>query len=185
MIYIRSKNNKSKHCFSENIKSGNNVGAQNFGIMDSIDQNLGVEGLTKNVAIGSVAGAGIGGLGNLLVGDEKKSKMRRLLEGAGLGALAGGVAGGGYSLYENLKDRDSKLSEAKTHVDFLEEELATESNERTRAENHLKEEMAYSKDLEGKLKSKGSKIKRIERELEGSRNRIKNLERLLDEYTKE
>lgn len=185
MIYITNKNNKSKHCFSENIKADNNIEASNFGIMENVneklnsatnwvDQKAGVNDLTKNVAIGSVAGAGIGGLGNLLIGSKKKSKMRRFLEGAGLGALAGGVAGGGYSLYDNLKDRESKLTDTLSRVSSLEEGLETEKQGRKSAEDSRNKAESSLKEAENRIQAQGKK-------LETERDSRKKAEDLLKE----
>ena len=59
---------------------------------------------------GALTGAGLGAIANLMMGDKKKSKLKKLLTGALYGALAGGAlgaAGGGLvhkGRYKNLKD---------------------------------------------------------------------------------
>lgn len=189
MIYITNKNNKSKHCFSENIKADNNIEASNFGIMENVneklnsatnwvDQKAGVNDLTKNVAIGSVAGAGIGGLGNLLIGSKKKSKMRRFLEGAGLGALAGGVAGGGYSLYDNLKDRESKLTDTLSRVSSLQEGLETEKQGRKSAEDSRKKTESSLKEAKARIQAQEEKEKKHDAVISERDNALGALDRI-------
>lgn len=62
---------------------------------------------------GLVIGGGIAGLGNLLMGDKKKSRMRRFLEGAGMGAVVGAGAGLAYS---GLKHKDEQIKSLKKDV---------------------------------------------------------------------
>lgn len=45
---------------------------------------------------GGLSGAGVGAVGNLLIGDKKKSKLRRMLEG---GLIGGGLGAGAGYLY--------------------------------------------------------------------------------------
>ena len=110
----------------------------------------------KNSAIGLGIGAGVGGLANVLVGDKKKSKVRRLLEGAGLGGLIGAGAGLGYS---GLKHKDAEVAARDSNiVDLMASKniLSYENEEAKKANMKLSNE---NKALFEKNKSIGEELK--------------------------
>lgn len=96
MLYIRNKksNNFSKEevDFLNNFKSLEEFAtfSVNFsGLIDKLNSN---PALSYGI-LGALGGAGLGAGANLIVGDKKKSKLRKALEGAAIGGLLGGGAG--------------------------------------------------------------------------------------------
>ena len=74
---------------------------------------------------GALAGAGIGGLGNVMFGDKKKSLLRRALMG---GAIGGGLGGGlGY-----FTGRDEEAAPAMAPVSSPEPDTKAENEEKYR-----------------------------------------------------
>jgi hypothetical protein len=74
---------------------------------------------------GALAGAGIGGLGNVMFGDRKKSLLRRALMG---GAIGGGLGGGlGY-----FTGRDEEAAPAMSPVSFPEPDTKDADQEKYR-----------------------------------------------------
>lgn len=50
---------------------------------------------------GALAGAGLGAIGNVLIGKKKKDKLKESLKGAAIGALIGGVGGVGIGYFKD------------------------------------------------------------------------------------
>lgn len=76
--------------------------------------------------IGGLTGAGIGAVGELLIGDKEKSKRRRMLEGGllggGLGAVAGFIQGSKEYVVNkvNIANRDQRdnLDRIRDNIDY-------------------------------------------------------------------
>ena len=68
--------------------------------------------------VGAVGGAGMGALGSLVLGDKKKSKLRRSITGAGIGAGLG-LGAGAVGLYAKLKRDIAEEKELSEEYNYL------------------------------------------------------------------
>lgn len=151
---------------------------------------------------GGLSGAGIGAVGNLLIGDKKKSKLRRMLEG---GLLGGGLAAGAGYLYGGkeraigernvaIDERNVVMGERDSLKDLTEEQKValgiagnriselTDRTEKQKAENKgLKQRLhstEYVKNVYGGL---------LDQSREDIKRRIKTINELkgeIEEYKK-
>lgn len=123
---------------------------------------------------GLVIGGGIAGLGNVLIGDKKKSTMRRFLEGAGVGAIVGAGAGLARS---GLKHKDKQIESLKKDVEAGDEAYVNAVADRNAAQ--------YERDSAVKDKDSLAEENRSVKDLlSGSTNRVSKLEKSLDSLEK-
>jgi len=82
----------------------------------------------KNPLIGAGIGAAGLGLGNILIGDKKKSKLRRFIGGAVPGAAIGGIAGYAF-------DTQNENSNLKDRLEYKDKQIEGYSEDLTKARN--------------------------------------------------
>lgn len=87
---------------------------------------------------GALAGAGLGAIGNVLIGKKKKDKLKEALKGAAMGALIGGVGGVGIGYF-----KDTSKDSGANKVASVAEKLAGKATGDSK-----KEEKEKSEDLE-------------------------------------
>jgi len=86
--------------------------------MNALGRFQALDPTTQAAILGGLGGAGVGGVGNAVLGNKKKSLIRRLGEGAGVGGVAGAGVGalgqlGKANIYDPIKKKyiDPGISE--------------------------------------------------------------------------